>query len=56
MEGAAAARVCAEHDVPLIEIRAVSNMVENRDPKKWKLSEACNRAGEAAALLLEELL
>lgn len=56
MEGAAAARVCAEYNLPLLEIRAVSNMVEDRDPKQWKLSEACIRAGEAAALLLEELL
>lgn len=56
MEGGAAARVCREYNLPLLEIRAVSNMVEDRDPEQWKLQEACDRAGEVAALLLKELL
>ena len=55
MEGGAAARVCGEYGLPLLEIRVVSNMVEDRDPSGWKLSEACDRAGEIAALLIEEL-
>ncbi len=52
MEGAAVARVCAEFSLPLLEVRAISNLVEDRDPTHWKMAEACARAAEAAALLV----
>ena len=55
MEGAAAARVCREFGLPLLELRCVSNLVEERDLRKWRLREACDRCGEAAALLLQGL-
>jgi futalosine hydrolase len=55
MEGAAAARVCREFGLPLLEMRCVSNLVEERDLRKWRLREACDRCGEAAALLLQGL-
>ncbi len=55
MEGAAVARVCAEFSLPLLELRAVSNLVEDRDLGSWKLAEACSRAAGAAALLVREL-
>lgn len=35
MEGAAIAHICAIHDIPMIEIRGISNIVENRNTKKW---------------------
>ncbi len=54
MEGAAVARVCLEYNLPLLEIRAISNLVEDRNPRNWRLQQACNRAAEAAALLIEE--
>ena len=55
MEGAAAARVCREFGLPFLELRCVSNLVEERDLRKWRLREACDRCGEAAALLLQGL-
>jgi futalosine hydrolase len=55
MEGAAVARVCAEFSLPVLEVRAVSNLVEDRDVSRWLLAAACGRAAEAAALLVREL-
>ncbi len=55
MEGAAVARVCMEYHVPLLELRAISNYVEERDPGRWKLPEACERAGTAAAVFLQAM-
>jgi futalosine hydrolase len=55
MEGAAVARVCEEYDLPLLEMRTISNFVEERDLTRWKLSEACEQAGKAGALLLKGL-
>lgn len=55
MEGAAIARVCRHFALPLLELRCISNYVEDRDDQKWKLKEACARCGEAAALVLKGL-
>ena len=55
MEGAAVARVCREYQLPCVELRCVSNMVEDRDPGKWKLEEACRKSGKTAALLINAL-
>lgn len=55
MEGAAVARVCQAFGLPLLELRCVSNLVEERDLRKWRLREACDRCGEAAALLIKGL-
>jgi futalosine hydrolase len=55
MEGAAVARVCAEFSLPLLEVRAISNLVEDRDLSCWKMVEACTRAAGAAALLVKEM-
>ena len=55
MEGAAIARVCEEFSLPLLEIRCISNMVEDRDVGCWKLKEACENAANAAALLVKQL-
>ncbi|HCL26989.1 MAG TPA: futalosine hydrolase [Candidatus Latescibacteria bacterium] len=54
MEGAAAAHVCALYDVPFVEIRAISNAVEDRDLSRWDLPLASHRAQEAALCLLQE--
>lgn len=51
MEGAAVARVCQEFSLPCLEIRCISNMVEDRDQEKWQLQEACIQAGKAAATI-----
>jgi futalosine hydrolase len=52
MEGAAVAHVCAMYGVPFLEVRGVSNLVEDRDLAGWKLREAAAAAAEAARVLL----
>lgn len=46
MEGAAVAHVCTLYEIPMVEIRGISNVVEDRDKKKWNLklaSENCQK-------------
>jgi futalosine hydrolase len=40
MEGAAIAHVCAIYDIPMLEIRGISNIVEDRDKKRWDIKSA----------------
>jgi futalosine hydrolase len=37
MEGAAFFYICARECIPFISVRAISNMVERRDRKKWNI-------------------
>ena len=53
MEGAAAAHVCALHDVPFLEVRGVSNLVEDRDRSKWRIGEAAEAAQRVVLKLVE---
>lgn len=53
MEGAATARVCRGFGIPCLELRAVSNMVEDRDTSRWRLNEAARRGAEALRAILE---
>lgn len=55
MEGAAVARVCREFNLPCLEVRCISNLVEDRDTGRWKLKQACLGAGEAAAAIIDYL-
>lgn len=55
MEGAAVARVCTAFSLPCLEVRCVSNLVEDRDHGQWRLKEACAKAGAAAAHVLASL-
>lgn len=48
MEGAAAAHVCALHQVPFLEIRGISNLVVDRDRASWRVEPAAAIAGRAA--------
>lgn len=43
MEGAAVARVCRSYKLDWLEIRAISNMVVDRDTSSWRLGEALKR-------------
>ncbi|MEW6429661.1 MAG: futalosine hydrolase [Thermodesulfobacteriota bacterium] len=52
MEGAALARVCQRRDIPFVEIRCCSNLVEDRNRSGWLLEEATRRCAEAVAVLL----
>jgi len=56
MEGAAVARVCEAFSLPLLEMRCISNYVEDRDLSSWKLQEACQGAAVCMATFLQELL
>lgn len=56
MEGAAVARVCREFDLPCLEVRCISNLVEDRDISRWKLKQGCLGAGEAAAAIVDYLV
>ncbi len=59
MEGAAAAHLCRLYGVPFLEIRGISNLVEDRRTEKWDLSLACQRAQQAGLHVLnrpEEVL
>jgi futalosine hydrolase len=51
MEGAAHAHVAALRDLPFLEVRGISNVVEDRDPARWNLPAAMGAAAEAAAVL-----
>lgn len=55
MEGAAAAHVCALFGVPFLELRAISNVVGERDRSKWLIDQAVEAAGRAALALLAAL-
>lgn len=52
MEGAAVAQACYLYGVPLVEIRGISNMVEDRAPKKWLKDEAALNCQMAVLKLL----
>nr|MBF0221155.1 futalosine hydrolase [Desulfobulbaceae bacterium] len=55
MEGAAVMRVCQQFDLPCLEVRAISNFVENRNPASWKLEEAAVQCAKAVACIVESL-
>ena len=55
MEGAAVARACQQFGLPLLELRCISNRVEDRNLQNWQLKKACARCGEVAALVLQGL-
>lgn len=55
MEGAAVARLCRYYQIPLLELRAVSNMVEDRDVSGWKIKEAAHKAALAVNILCKAM-
>ncbi len=55
MEGAAVARACREYSLPMVEVRVISNLVEDRPGAAWKIEAACERAASVTALLLDGL-
>lgn len=52
MEGAAMAHVAALYEVPFLEVRGISNPVEDRDLSRWRLREAAESAGRAVRILV----
>ncbi len=55
MEGAAAAHVCDLYGLPFVEIRGISNIVEDRDLSKWDIPLASSRAQSVVLALIENL-
>tara|TARA_B100001758_G_C18378328_1_gene595680 strand:- start:599 stop:1174 length:576 start_codon:yes stop_codon:yes gene_type:complete len=55
MEGAACFMVCQYFDTPCIQIRAVSNKVEERDISKWNIPLAVNNLNVALEKIIKGL-
>ena len=55
MEGAAAAHICRLYAIPFLEVRSISNLVEDRRRESWDLTLAADRAQRAAVHLIGEL-
>jgi len=55
MEGAAVAQVALIYGVPLLEVRGISNMVEDRDLARWDLARAVSEAQRFLLAYLEKL-
>lgn len=53
MEGAAAAQVAVMHGIPWLEVRGISNIVEDRDLAKWDIPKAAEAAQKAVIRILE---
>ncbi len=53
MEGAAAAQVCLALDTPFAEIRAISNVVGERDKSKWQIEKAVLKLNKKIVEYLE---
>lgn len=53
MEGAAVALACQQLSTPLLEIRGISNMVEDRDTSRWDLPGGMAAAQKAVLVLLK---
>jgi len=55
MEGGALAQVALIYQVPLLEVRGISNMVEDRDLVRWDLKQAVTEVQRFLLLYLEGL-
>jgi len=56
MEGAAVAMVCTNFNIPCVELRCVSNMVQGRDGANWQLDEAIEKICSVAEILLQDYI
>lgn len=52
MEGAAYAHVAALYGLPFLEVRGISNLVEDRDLSTWRLAEAAESAARALEIIV----
>ncbi len=55
MEGAAVFYVCHKENIPVLEIRSISNYVEERNKSKWNIPLAIKKLDEFFMLFLKEL-
>ncbi len=54
MEGAAVAMVCNTFATPCVQLRCISNMVEDRNTANWMLAEAIDKISTVAEAILKE--
>ena len=54
MEGAAAAHICTLYNVPFLEVRGISNLVEDRDPTRWDIPGAADAAQSALIKIIND--
>ncbi len=54
MEGAAVTHVCLQHNVPLLEVRGISNLTVDRDPERWNIPAAAEIAQQCVLELLKD--
>jgi len=52
MEGAAIAQVCAIYKIPMLEIRGISNIVGERDKRKWNMAVASENCQDLVLRIL----
>lgn len=55
MEGAAIAHVCLSCEIPMVEIRGISNVVGERNKEKWNISLAAEHCQQVVLELLREI-
>jgi futalosine hydrolase len=55
MEGAAVAQTCLRYGIDCLEIRGISNMVEERDMKTWDIPRAVEAAQRFVLKYIEEM-
>jgi futalosine hydrolase len=55
MEGAALHYVCLMEKVPFLQIRAISNIIGDRDKRRWKLKEALMKLHEKLVVMIQKL-
>jgi futalosine hydrolase len=55
MEGASVAHICAMYDIPMIEIRGISNIVSDRNKDGWDIRLAAAHCQETVKELLRNL-
>lgn len=55
MEGASAAHICTLYGIPMVEIRGISNIVEDRDKRKWDIRLAAENCQKAVMEFMKQL-
>lgn len=55
MEGAAVAQICTMYDIPMVEIRGISNIIEERDMNRWNIEKASANCNKTVLELIRRL-
>lgn len=55
MEGAAVAHICTLYGIPVVEIRGISNIIEDRDLRKWNIQLAASHVNKVVSELVKRL-